>query len=139
MTSIGLLTAFDRHFDEMFRSANTAMKYPPYNLIKSDEESYKFEFAVAGFTKEELEIVVEGNTLRIKGKQNTEEKVYLHRGIAKRTFQQTFTLAPEMIVTGSELEDGILTVYMRKEIPEHMKPRKIEIGGAPVQASLLLE
>lgn len=139
MTSIGLLTAFDRHFDEMFRSANTAMKYPPYNLIKSDEESYKFEFAVAGFTKEELEIVVEGNTLRIKGKQNTEEKVYLHRGIGGRRFQQTFTLAPEMIVTGSELEDGILTVYMRKEIPEHMKPRKIEIGGAPVQASLLLE
>ena len=54
MTSIGLITAFDRHLDELFRSANTATKYPPYNLIKSDEESYKFEFAVAGFTKEEI-------------------------------------------------------------------------------------
>jgi len=140
MNSISMITAFDKSIDDLFRAANTTIKYPPYNLVNVIEQEYKLEFAVAGFKKEELEILVEGNKLVVKGKSNTEiEPVYLHKGIAKRAFAQSFTLSPEMIVTGSDLSDGILTIYMRKEIPEHLKPRKIKIGGAPEEKSFLVE
>lgn len=128
----------DSVFNQVFSLANTSIKYPPYNIVKVIDDDYKIEFAVAGFTKDELEVVVEGNKLIIKGKSNNEEEpVYLHRGIAKRAFQQSFTLSPEMIVTGSDLVDGILTIHMRKEVPEHLKPRRIEIGMS--KPELLLE
>jgi len=131
----------DKMFNQVFNNiANTTVKYPPYNVINVIDDDYKLEFAVAGFNKDELEVVVERNKLIIKGKSNNdEEPVYLHRGIAKRAFQQSFTLAPEIIVTGSDLVDGILSIYMKKEIPEHMKPRKIEIGSSKQEAKLLLE
>ena len=121
-------------------TAETA--YPPYNIEKLSDDDYRIAMAVAGFKRDELEIVAQENALLIRGQaaETDETKSYLHRGIAKRAFERRFQLADSIKVTGASLVDGLLNIDLRREVPEHKKPRQIEIesvieGGAkPVAA-----
>lgn len=113
--------------------------YPPYNILAEDENHYRITMAVAGFGEGDLEITSEQNTLTVSGKRAEEEEEgdarFLHRGIATRAFERRFNLADHVKVTGANLENGLLHISLEREIPEAMKPRKIEIGSA--QARLI--
>lgn len=134
-TAIG----FDRlakMLNESQRSENE-ISYPPYNIELVDENAYKIVMAVAGFQQDELEIETEHQALRVTGRKAKKEQVttYLHRGIATRDFEHKFQLADHVKVTGAQLENGLLTIALVREIPEALKPRKIEIGTAVPNAS----
>ena len=121
---------FDRMLDRM-NTTNTlsATKYPPYNIIKTEDSQYELQLAIAGFTYDDLEITLKEGQLTINGNQTEEEpKNYLHRGISARNFSRQFTLMDTIVVNGATLEDGILTVQLENVIPEEKKPRKIDIS-----------
>ncbi len=107
--------------------------YPPYNILAEDENHYRITMAVAGFGEDDLEITSEQNTLTVSGKRAEDEEDgegrYLHRGIATRAFERRFNLADHVKVTGASLQNGLLHISLQREIPEAMKPRKIEIGS----------
>jgi molecular chaperone IbpA len=107
--------------------------YPPYNIEKLGEDSYRVQIAAAGFATDEIDIVVQENTLVVsgRGKENAEanDRTFLHRGIAKRAFERRFQLADTIKVTGASYADGLLSVDLVREVPEHKKPRKIEINA----------
>ncbi len=105
--------------------------YPPYNIELVSADQYRISMAVAGFAHSELDIEVEGDTLKITGrKQNTEQgTTFLHRGIATRDFAHTFKLADQVNVVGSTLDNGLLNISLLRVIPEALKPRKITIGS----------
>ncbi len=105
--------------------------FPPYNIEKVGDGAYRIAMAVAGFASNELDLTVQENTLIVTGnaaEDNAEGRTYLHRGIAKRAFERRFQLADTIKVTGAGFENGLLTVELVREIPEHKKPRKVEIG-----------
>ena len=123
---------FDR-LAQMLGDANNfeAPAYPPYNIERLGEDDYRISMAVAGFGADDLEIEVKENTLRISGAQSEqveEDKEYLHRGIAARSFERQFQLAEHMRVVDAEMENGLLHVSLHREIPEAMKPRTIKIN-----------
>ncbi len=121
----------DKLFDSAFREAARDVSYPPYNIAKTGADSYRITMAVAGFGEADLDIVVHDNMLSVKGQQKdaaTKEIEYLHRGIAQRAFRRQFDLADFVKVTGASLEHGLLRIELEREIPEAMKPRRIEIG-----------
>ena len=127
---------FDRFFDEAERLLKTDLTkvspaFPPHNIIKLDDTHYVVELAVAGFSKDEIEITSEDGTLTIKGERKDKDVdvTYLHRGIGTRSFTKTLTIAETVEVKGAEFKDGILRVGLENIIPEHKKPRKIEIGN----------
>lgn len=132
-------------FDRLAQLADSALRsdaqpsYPPYNIELVDENRYRISMAVAGFERDELEIETERDTLKVTGRHQkaTTEKTYLHRGIAARDFEHRFQLADHVKVVGAGLENGLLNIELVREIPEAMKPRKIEIGG--VEPADLLE
>jgi molecular chaperone IbpA len=104
--------------------------YPPYDLLKIDDDNYMIKLAVAGFTKHEVSISVENNTLTISGEIITEDEDtfdYLHKGIAMRKFTRTFALGEYMEVISAEMDNGLLYVSVRREIPEEKKPKQITI------------
>ena len=106
--------------------------YPPYNIDKCSEDEYRIVMAVAGFGKNDIEIVSEQNKLTVRGEiKEREEKNYLHRGIAAGSFQRQFDLADFVRVQGADLKDGLLVISLMREIPEEMKPRRIDIGTGP--------
>ncbi len=124
-------------FDRMNRLFDTAVNtevpsYPPYNIEKLGEDEYRVTMAVAGFGTDDLEITQKDNALFIKGdaKGNGADTKYLHRGIATRAFERKFALAEHVNVAGASLENGILVVDLKREVPEALKPRKIAIAGA---------
>ncbi len=124
-------------FDRMNRLFDTAVNtevpsYPPYNIEKLGEDEYRVTMAVAGFGTDDLEITQKDNALFIKGdaKGNGADTMYLHRGIAARAFERKFALAEHVNVAGASLENGILVVDLKREVPEALKPRKIAIAGA---------
>ena len=122
-----------RLFDEAFAEAGPA--YPPYNIEKTGEDTYRIVMAVAGFAEKDLAVQVENRTLTVEGKQSDkdEKAVYLHRGIAARAFVRRFELADYIVVDGAKLENGLLVVALKREVPEALKPRQIAIGkGAGV-------
>ena len=124
---------FDRLFDmlESSAAAGAQENYPPFDLIRAGEHEYRIELAVAGFRREEIEITSHQNVLIIRGKKGDDNGAdYIHRGIATRSFERRFALADHVQVTGADLADGMLAITLRREIPEAMKPRTIEIGGA---------
>lgn len=106
--------------------------YPPYNIEKTGDGSYRVAMAVAGFARHELDLTVQENTLIVTGNAAEEsanpERQYLHRGIAKRAFERRFQLADTIKVTNASYADGLLNIDLVREIPEHKKPRKVEIG-----------
>ena len=131
---------FDRVADLMDRvlSADVAQPtYPPYNIEKTDENAYRISIAVAGFTGDELNVEVKEGALLVSARKEAEEdgKTYLHRGIATRAFERRFALADHVKVTGATHADGMLHVDLVREVPEALKPRRIEIAGpATVEA-----
>lgn len=122
---------FDRLFDMLESSAASGENYPPFDLIREGEHDYRIEIAVAGFRRDEIEITSHQNVLIIRGAKAEEKSdKFIHRGIATRSFERRFALADHIHVTGAELADGMLAITLRREIPEAMKPRRIEIGGS---------
>ena len=123
---------FDRTFQLLERaSAPSNNNYPPYNIIKHDAENFSIEMAVAGFGKDDISITKEKEILSIVGgvrDAEPDDMEYIHRGLASRSFKRTFTLADDIKVESSELLDGILFVYLKREIPEEDKPQEIEIS-----------
>lgn len=127
---------FDRMselLDAATRLDDAQLSYPPYNIEKTGEDTYRITMAVAGFGQDDLSIVTQENSLLISGKaQEPEEGVeYLHRGIARRAFQRRFELADHIKVKSAELANGLLRVDLVREVPEEQKPREIKIGAAP--------
>jgi molecular chaperone IbpA len=125
------LIGFDQLFDNVERRfANQVQNnYPPYNVIKHDDNNFEIEVAVAGFDKEDITVEVDQDQLIIKGKktQAETEVQYMHRGLAARDFERMFTLAEHIIVGDAELTNGILSVKLTREVPESLKPRLITI------------
>jgi len=125
---------FDRLFDMLENSNFGGESYPPFDLIKLDDNKYRIEVAVAGFGAQDIEISSQQNQLLIRGQKGDENgSNYVHRGIANRSFERRFALADHIQVRGAELKDGMLAIELVREIPEAMKPRKIEIGGTQPQ------
>jgi molecular chaperone IbpA len=115
--------------DSALNSETVSGGYPPYNIEVLEENRYAITLAVAGFDRSELDIQVEKGVLSIRGKKAGEqERKYLHRGIANRTFERKFNLADHVEVSGAELVNGLLTINLVREIPEAMKPRTIKIS-----------
>jgi len=114
------------------RMDQQALSYPPYNIEKTGDESYRIVMAVAGFGDDDLDVAVENNTLTISGKADRPEEgvTYLHRGIAERAFERRFQLAEHIEVRGAKLENGLLHIDLVHEVPEALKPRNIAIEGA---------
>jgi molecular chaperone IbpA len=126
------LVGFDRLFDTFeSRFANQINNnYPPYNIIRSGENSYSVELAVAGFKKEEIEVEISNQTLAVRGEKSKEDndtQQYLHRGLSARNFERTFQLAEDIVIKGATLQDGILRVDLERIIPEEKKPKLIDI------------
>ena len=124
------LIGFDRIFNDFEnRFQQSTTNYPPYNVIKHDENTFEIEVAVAGFDREDITVQVDQDQLIIKGKKLKEEDTtqYLHRGLATRDFERTFTLAEHILVGEGELVNGILRVKLTREVPESLKPRRIAI------------
>jgi molecular chaperone IbpA len=122
-----------RLLDAAPRVDSASLGYPPYNIEKTGDDSYRLTMAVAGFSPSELDITTHENTLVVTGKAQKEEEKkngngYLHRGIARRAFERRFSLADHMKVTGANLNNGMLHVDLVHEVPEAAKPRKIAIG-----------
>lgn len=129
---------FDNVLNKLSSVAPGQTNYPPYNILKTDENFYQLELAIAGFSRDDLEIEVKDGTLTVSGKkENEEDNKYLHKGISTRAFRRTFTLADTIIVNGADLVDGILTIELENVIPEEKKPRKIAIGGSSADKKLL--
>ena len=135
---------FDRMVDRMRANTPGQSNYPPYNIVKVDEDNYAIELAVAGFNKNELVIELKEGVLHIEGKKNSddvdESTQYLHKGISARSFRRSFTLSDTIVVRGADFNDGILKINLENVIPEEKKPRVIEIGGgSTVEQELLTE
>jgi molecular chaperone IbpA len=125
---------FDR-FASLFDQAggaDDAPGYPPYNIERLGETEYRISMAVAGFTRDEVKIELNGDALTVAGQKATEEKghQFLHRGIAGRTFSRRFQLADHVEVRGADLKDGLLHIDLVRNVPERLKPRSIAIGVA---------
>ena len=124
-------TGFDRLANLIESAAsNGNAGYPPYNIEQLGDNDYRISMAVAGFTQEELELSFQENLLTVKGnKQADTERHYLYQGIAERGFERRFQLADYVRVKGADLKNGLLHIDLAREVPEAMKPRKIEING----------
>ena len=123
-------------FDRLARALESASRvdaggYPPYNIEMTGEDRYRISMAVAGFTADEIDIEVKENLLTVSGHKGAEvaDRSFLHRGIANRNFERAYQLADYVRVEGAELKDGLLHVDLVREVPESMRPRRIEIRG----------
>jgi molecular chaperone IbpA len=127
---------FDRLFDMLENSSVGAAQenYPPFDLIKEGDNHYRIELAVAGFKPDELDITAQQNVLIVTGRKNEEAEQkgsnYIYRGIATRSFERRFALADHVQVKDADMKDGLLSIELVREIPEAMKPKKINIGGS---------
>lgn len=128
-------------FDRMARLVDAAYQaseasaqpsYPPYDIEKLDEDSYRITMAVAGFPESDIDVTVKENTLAVSGNVEKDDgasvPTFLHRGIAGRAFERKFDLADHIIVTGAEMENGLLHIDLVRDVPEEKRPRKIEVG-----------
>ena len=131
---------FDRLANLLENAARSSQDsgYPPYNIETLGENAYRIEIAVAGFTTDELNIEVKENLLTVTGRKSANDdvvpqKTYLHRGLAERDFERRFQLADYVVVTDANLVNGLLTITLKRELPEALKPRRVEIGvGQPL-------
>ena len=130
--SVGFDNVFD-HFEQMFEGdmLSSMPSFPHYNIVKTDKNKYDIEIALAGYSKKDIEVNLEEGVLSIKSKkeekEDTKDGKVLHKGIAKRYFSKSFTIADDVEVKGAELKDGLLKVSMERIIPDHKKPRNIAI------------
>jgi molecular chaperone IbpA len=135
---------FDRWsdlFDAAFAATEEAGGFPPYNIEKLGEDDYRIVMAVAGFADQDLTITAQNNLLVIAGRRaeaaDGGKVQFLHRGIATRAFERKFNLADYMVVDGADLADGILTVKLRREVPDSLKPRSVPINGRPADLRII--
>ena len=134
------VVGFDRLADLLDAATNeSANGYPPYNIERTDENAYRIDIAVAGFKPADLNIEVKENLLTVQGRKSEgdETRRYLHRGLAERSFERRFQLADYVVVSAAQLADGLLSVSLLRELPEALKPRKVEI--TTVKADALIE
>ena len=130
---------FDRLFDMLENSTlgQSGENYPPFDLIRAGENEYRIDLAVAGFKPDEIDITAQQNVLIVSGSKKEESETkgadYIYRGIANRSFERRFALADHIQVRGADLHDGLLAIELVREIPEAMKPRKIEIGSGKAE------
>ena len=133
--TVGFDNVFD-HFESMFDEGMfrmpTATNFPPYNIVKTGEYTYDVELALAGFSKDDIEVHYENNMLTVKSKQKDKAEAkdsdgVIHRGISKRWFSKSFTIADDVEIKGAELKDGLLKVSMERIVPEGKKARSIEV------------
>ena len=122
--------------DRVLTNDVSQSSYPPYNIEKTAEDAYRISLAVAGFGSDDLSIEVKENALLVTAKKGAEstEKTYLHRGIATRAFERRFHLADHVRVTGASHTDGMLHIDLQREIPEALKPRRIEIANGAAKS-----
>ena len=119
---------FDRLLDDMqFAASHANDHYPPHNIIKENDNEYLIELAVAGFTKDDVEISQKERSLKITGKYTSKGREVIHRGISTRNFERRFRLSEYVQVTGATFQDGLLAVSLKLEIPEEKQPRQITI------------
>ncbi|MDI1281486.1 MAG: molecular chaperone IbpA [Brevundimonas sp.] len=127
---------FDRLAHQLETAARTGEPggWPPYNIETTGENAYRIEIAVAGFSPDELTLEVKENLLTVTGRKTANDdsdgRTYLHRGLAERDFERRFQLADYVIVTRADLVNGLLSIDLNRELPEALKPRRIEIGTA---------
>ena len=130
ITKFGI--GFDNMFDELMRiNSQQSLNYPPYNIVKQTEDTFYIEVATAGFREGEIEINLDNRLLTIKGRNVRNENAsheYLHRGISSRDFEREFTLAEHVEVVNASQQDGILTIYLERRVPEEKKPKAIVIN-----------
>lgn len=128
--TVGFDSLFNELEDRFFaNSANGGTTYPPYNIVKDGENKYQIELALAGFAREDIDIEVDQGDLVVSGSSESkeDERTYMHKGIAGRSFKRVFKLADHVEVRGAEMKNGILVVNLEKQVPEALKPRKIEV------------
>lgn len=128
---------FDRVFNllENAQRARSISDWPPYDIVKTGDDNYRISIAVAGFAQDDLDITFQSNLLTVTGKkQEGAVDGYLHRGIAGRPFEHRFELADHVRVNGADLQNGLLSIDLVREIPEALKPRKIDIQTNPALA-----
>ena len=119
---------FDRLFDLLDNSVRT--DWPSYNIEKTSEDRYRISMAIAGFIPSDIELIQHGGTLLVTGKKGEQQGAEtLHRGIPSTSFKQSFNLADHVKVVGANVENGLLTIDLVREVPEALKPRRIEIGA----------
>lgn len=126
----GHTVGFDHLASKLSALSDSITKYPPYNIKKVDDNHYVIELAVAGFAKQDIDIEIHDGTLAIKGKVESlqeDDKDYIFKGIANRSFDRTFTLADNVEVKNAEMFNGLLRVWLEHIIPEHKKPKKIKV------------
>ena len=134
---------FDQLFDMLENSGlgNGGENYPPFDLIKTGENDYRIDLAVAGFKAEEIDITAQQNVLIVSGRKRDESEEegsdFIYRGIATRSFERRFALADHIQVKGADMKDGLLSIELVREIPEAMKPKKIDIGGGSARKEQL--
>lgn len=121
---------FDTMFDELDRiSRHSSDSFPPHNVLKTEEDKYLIEMAVAGFSESELEIEVKERTLTVKGKHEDRGRDYIHKGISTKRFERQFRLSEYVEVTGAQFKDGLLSVNLEVIVPDSKLPRKININS----------
>ena len=121
---------FERMFDENYTFNVPTVNFPPYNIVKTGDFTYDVELALAGFSKDDITVDYADNVLSVKSVKKSEEKKedgVIHRGISKRYFSKSFTIADDVEVKGAELKDGLLKISLEKIIPDAKKPRSIKI------------
>ena len=131
--TFGRFSPFSIGFDRLFQqlqaqSVVNQQNYPPYNIVKVDDENFVIELAIAGFDKKEVNVELEKNVLKIEGKSKDDDKDFIHKGLASRSFERQFTLADDVEVSGGKLENGVLKVELKRVIPEEDRPIKIKIS-----------
>jgi|TARA_R110001583_G_scaffold42946_1_gene136544 molecular chaperone IbpA len=133
---------FDRIFDQLETvqhglERTDRSKYPPYNIVKTSDDTFTIELAVAGFSKENLDVEIKENTLSVKGTKNEEDgkRAYVHQGLASRSFERHFTLADHVEVVDGDIVNGVLVINLERVVPDVLKPKKIKLGSADPSSS----
>jgi molecular chaperone IbpA len=127
--------------DRILTDTSSTPSYPPYNIEKTAEDAWRISIAVAGFSEADLSVEVRENALIVSARksEDTDERTYLHRGIANRAFERRFALADHVRVSGASHVDGMLNIDLIREVPEALKPRRIEIAGGDTVESKVVE
>lgn len=141
------MVGFDRLFDVLEHNARASAgdsNYPPYDIEKTGDDSYRITVAVAGFTRDEIEVTAQQNLLTVAARkvevaEDDATPKFLHRGIATRAFERRFQLADHVHVTGADVANGLLVIELVREVPEAMKPRKITLGATDGEGAPLLK
>lgn len=131
------VVGFDRLADMLDAATTETSGYPPYNIERTAENAYRIEIAVAGFRAADLNVEVKENLLTIQGRrtESDDTRQFVHRGLAERNFERRFQLADYVVVSDAQLADGLLSIDLKRELPEALKPRRIEIGGKASSAN----